>query len=302
MKIVISGASGLVGSALVDSLRIGGHEVCRLVRRPAEIPDEATWDPVASTLDAGALEGADAVVHLAGENISRGRWTKAFKQRVLDSRVLGTRLIAESVAAADPPPALVSASAIGLYGDRGDEAMSEESSAGEGFLADVCRQWEAAAQPAVDAGARVVRLRIGVVLSRYGGALARMLTPFRLGMGGVIGSGRQVVSWIHLEDLVGVVEHALADSDLSGPVNAVAPRPVTNRELTSALGRALKRPTLVPMPAAIVRLIFGEMGDELLLTSTRVEPRRLLDSGFSFRFPDLASALRHELSAGGKTA
>ncbi|MCP3964414.1 MAG: TIGR01777 family protein [bacterium] len=302
MKIVVSGASGLVGGALVDRLRIDGHQVCRLVRRPAEVPDEACWDPAAGTLDAGALEGAGAVVHLAGENISRGRWTRAFKRRILDSRVLGTKLIAEAVALADPPPALVSASAIGIYGDRGEEAVSEQSPVGEGFLADVCRQWEAATLPAADAGARVVNLRIGMVLSRYGGALARMLTPFRLGMGGVIGNGRQAVSWIHLEDLVGVVGHALAEGDLSGPVNAVSPRPVTNRELTAALGRVLRRPTVIPLPAAMVRLIFGEMGDALLLASTRVEPRRLLGSGFSFRFPDLAAALGHELPNGGNSA
>ena len=307
VKVLISGASGLVGSALTRSLRSGGHEVSRLVRRRPTDPGavapeggerEIYWDPGASVLDASALAGIDAVVHLAGENVAGGRWTAAMKRRILDSRIAGTDLIAQGVAAADPPPVLVSASAIGFYGDRGDDPMDESSSGGGGFLADVCRRWESAAAAAAGGGARVVCLRIGIVLSRHGGALKRMLTPFRFGLGGVIGDGRQVMSWIHLGDLVGVIEHALASSDLSGPVNAVAPGPVTNREFTRALGRVLRRPTLAPMPAPMVRLAFGEMGEELLLASTRVVPARLAASGFAFQFSDLDSALRHELVAG----
>ena len=296
MKIAITGASGLIGGALTETLLAGGHHVRRLVRLPAAGVDEASWDPAAGSLDVGVLEGCDAVVHLAGENISRRRWTAAFKRRILDSRIQGTRLIAEAVAVADPPPVLVSASAIGIYGDRGDRPMTEESAPGTGFLAEVCRRWEAAAQPAKDGGSRVVYLRIGVVLSSRGGALQRMLTPFRFGLGGVVGDGRQVMSWIHLEDLVGVIEHALARGDLAGPLNAVSPRPATNRDFTRALGRALGRPTVMPMPAVLVRLIFGEMGEQLLLASTRVESTVLLASGFSFRFPDLETALKHELA------
>lgn len=304
MKVLISGSSGLVGGALVRSLGDGGHHVRRLVRRrdgaslrrPASGgTDAAFWDPAAGVIEAGALEGVDAVVHLAGENIAAGRWTAALKQRILDSRVVGTGLIAETVAACEPPPALIAASAIGFYGDRGDEPMDEGSAGGDGFLAEVCRRWEAAAEPAAAAGSRLVNLRIGVVLSLRGGALKRMLTPFKLCFGGVVGSGRQVMSWIHLDDLVGVIEHALARDDLSRPLNAVAPHPVRNREFTRVLGRVLGRPTLAPLPAPMVRLLLGEMGRELLLASTRVGAERLLTSGFSFRFPDLETALRHEI-------
>ncbi len=295
VKVLISGASGLVGGALSRSLAAGGHRVCRLVRRRPVDSDSAFWDPAAGELDAGALDGADAVVHLAGENVAGGRWTTARKRRILDSRVAGTGLIARAVAVADPPPVLLSASAIGFYGDRGEEPVDESSAAGDGFLAGVCRRWEEASAPAAEAGARVVSLRIGLVLSASGGALKKMLTPFRLGLGGVVGDGRQVMSWIHLDDLVGAVEHALVTPDLSGPVNAVAPSPVTNRELTRTLGRVLARPVLVPMPAPVVRLVFGEMGTELLLASTRVVPTCLAESGYAFRFPDLESALRHEL-------
>ncbi len=295
MRVLISGASGLVGSALVPSLEAAGHRVRRLVRQRCEEPDAAFWDPAAGTLDAGALDGVDAVVHLAGESIAAGRWSAEVKRRILESRVEGTGLIAEELAALEAPPALVAASAIGYYGDRGVEPMDEESPSGEGFLAEVCRRWEAAAQPARDAGSRVVHLRIGMVLSRRGGALQRMLTPFKLGLGGTVGDGRQFMSWIHLDDLVAVIEHALADGELAGAVNAVAPQPVSNREFTRTLGRVLGRPTLVPVPAPLVRLAFGEMGSELLLASTRVVPARLEGAGFAFRFPELEAALAHEL-------
>ena len=296
MKILISGASGLVGSALSRSLEASGHGVRRLVRKPASGGDIACWDLASGEIDSDALAGVDAVVHLAGENVAGGRWTSARKRRILDSRVKGTGVIARAVAAADPSPVLVSASAIGFYGDRGDETLDEDSATGAGFLAEVCQQWEAAAAPAEAAGARVVRLRIGLVLSRHGGALAKMLTPFRFGLGGVVGNGRQMMSWIHLDDLVGAIEHVLERDDASGPINAVAPAPVSNREFTRVLGRVLGRWTPAPMPAPVVRAIFGEMGDELLLASTRVVPARLEASDFSFRFSDLESALRHELA------
>ncbi|MEM7352612.1 MAG: TIGR01777 family oxidoreductase [Acidobacteriota bacterium] len=295
-KILISGASGLVGTALSRSLIAAGRDVRRLVRRRPVAPDAAFWDPAGGVLDAAAFDDIDAVVHLAGENIAAGRWTPAFKQRILSSRVEGTRLIAVAVGRCDPPPPLIVSSAIGYYGDRGDQVVGVGSTPGEGFLAEVCQQWEAAAEPARQAGGRVVHLRIGMVVSRSGGALKRMVTPFRLGLGGVVGDGRQRVSWIHLDDLVAVIEHILGREDLAGPFDAVAPHPVTNRELTQALGRVLGRPTVLPMPAALVRLVFGEMGQELLLASTRVEPAGLLSSGFDFRFADLESALRQELA------
>ncbi len=297
MKILISGASGLVGRALAKSLDSGGHQVRRLVRRRPISSDEVFWDPATGGLDKDALAGIDGVVHLAGENIASGRWTAAFKQRVLDSRTKGTRLIAEAVAACDPAPALISASAIGFYGDTGERTVDEDDSAGTGFLADVCRQWEAATEPAEAAGARVVHLRIGVVLSAEGGALQRMLLPFKLGLGGVVGSGRQMMSWIHLQDLVASIVHALDREDLVGAVNAVAPEPVTQRQFAKVLGRVLSRPTLAPMPAFLVRLLFGEMGEELLLASSWVAPSRLQSTAFSFRFEALEQALRHELCA-----
>ncbi len=295
MQVLISGASGLVGRALTRSLAAGGHRVRRLVRRQPVAADAAFWDPAAGEIDPGALDDVDAVVHLAGENVAGGRWTATRKRRILESRVAGTKLIAGAVAAEAKPPALVSASAIGYYGDRGEEALDEASASGEGFLADVCRQWEAAAAAAEQAGARTVRLRIGVVLSRHGGALQKMLTPFRLGLGGNLGDGRQVMSWIHLDDLVGAVEHALMNAALSGPVNAVAPGPVTNREFTRTLARVLRRPARLPVPAPMARLLFGEMGEELLLAGARVAPARLEETGYEFRFSDLESALRHEL-------
>jgi uncharacterized protein (TIGR01777 family) len=241
-------------------------------------------------------EEPDAVVHLAGENIAAGRWTERQKARIRDSRVKGTRLLCDLLARYSPPPkALVCASAVGYYGDRGDEILKEESAPGSDFLFDVCREWEAATQTAVERGIRVVNLRIGVVLSPLGGALAKMLTPFKLGAGGVIGSGRQYMSWIALDDVVRAFHFALTNQSLLGPVNAVAPNPVTNRDFTRTLGRVLSRPTVFPMPAFAARLAFGEMADALLLASTRVEPARLLAGSFIFRYPDLEGALRHLL-------
>lgn len=288
-KVVISGASGLVGGALSDHLLERGWTVLPLVRR-----DEPgiRWDPVAGTIDTAALEGVEAVVHLAGESLVQGRWTDAKKTRIRRSRVRGTTLLCEALASLEQRPrCLISASAIGYYGDRGDRLLDERSAAGEGFLAEVCQAWEAATRPAVDAGIRTVNLRIGVVLSTLGGALAQMLTPFKLGVGGIVGSGRQWLSWIELRDLVLAIEHALGDAQLAGPLNGVAAEPVTNAQLTRALGRALGRPTFLPLPAFAARLAFGELADELLLASTRVDGSKLLASGAPLRYRQIDEAL-----------
>jgi uncharacterized protein (TIGR01777 family) len=269
-----------------------------MVRRKVEDHDrEICWDPATGWIDAGELEGVDAVVHLAGENLGSHRWNETFKREIRDSRVLGTRLLAEALAAlAKKPGVLCCASAIGFYGDRGNEVLTESSPPGTGFLAEVCQAWEAATTPAGDAGIRVVHLRSGVVLSRAGGALAKMLPPFKLGAGGVIGGGRQYWSWIALDDLVRVIEFVLQRTELAGPVNTVAPHPVTNREFTETLGRVLGRPTILPMPAFAARLALGEMADEMLLASARVEPHVLLRAGFEFQFPQLETALRQALT------
>ena len=300
MKILVSGSSGLVGSALLPVLSSAGHEIIRLVRRPSAPsgPEDSTvpWNPETGELDGSRLEGIEAVVHLAGENIAARRWTAAQKARIRDSRVRGTALLSERLAGlAQPPATLVAASAIGFYGDRGDELLNEDSSSGNDFLSEVCRQWEAASLPAAEKGVRVVHVRLGIVLSPRGGALAKMLLPFKMGAGGKIGSGQQFMSWIALDDAVGAIGHALADSNLSVPVNAVAPNPATNLEFTKTLGKVLSRPTLFPMPAFAARIAFGEMAEALLLGSTRVEPRRLADSGYAFQYPTLEGALRHVL-------
>jgi uncharacterized protein (TIGR01777 family) len=297
MRIAITGSTGLVGSALVPFLAAKGHAVVRLVRSAAtSSADEATWDPSALRIDADRLEGLDAVIHLAGENIAARRWNAEQKTRIRDSRVQSTRLLSQTLAKLRKRPRiLLSASAIGFYGDRGEEELTEESPAGAGFLAEVCRDWEAAAKSAAEAGIRVVHARFGVILSAKGGALAKMLTPFRLGMGGRIGSGRQWLSWITVDDAIGCIHHALVKESLHGPVNGVAPHPVTNSEFTKSLGRVLRRPTIFPMPAFMARLAFGEMANELLLASARVLPRALLDSNYPFLHGDLEGALRHLL-------
>src|SRR5215510_842164 len=296
MNILVTGSSGLIGTALVSSLTISGHEVTRLVRRQPTSDEKAVhWDPMAGTIDASAIEGADAVVHLAGENIAE-RWTAAKKANIRNSRVKGTQLLCETLAhLSSPPKVLVSASAIGYYGDRGETILTDDSPPGRGFLAEVCRDWEAATEPARQQGMRVIQLRLGVVLSAAGGALAKMLPPFRLGLGGVLGSGRQYVSWIALDDVVGAIQHAIVTQALQGPTNAVAPRAVTNQEFTKTLGKVLGRPTAIPLPAFAARLMFGEMADELLLAGARVQPAKLLASGYQFRHPELEGALRHVL-------
>lgn len=297
MKILITGSSGLIGSALVPLLKGEGHQVVRLVRRPPAPGEEAAvWDPDAGKLEVSSLEQTDAVVHLAGENIGAARWTEERKKRMSESRVRGTRLLSETLARlAVPPRVLVSASAVGFYGPRGDDVLTEESPPGTGFLADVCVKWEAATDPARQKGIRVVNLRTGMVLSGNGGALTAMLPPFKMGAGGKIGDGRQFISWIAIDDLTRAISHALTHESLSGPANAVSPNPARNVDFTRTLGKVLRRPTFLSMPAPVVRLVFGEMADALLLASQRAQPRRLLDSGFSFQFPDLEAALRHVL-------
>lgn len=295
LRIAITGASGLIGRTLVPFLTTGGHEVLRLVRREARATDEIAWQPETGDLDADRLEGLDAVIHLCGENLADGRWTDARKARIRDSRVESTRLLARTLAALERRPAvLVSMSATGFYGDRPGELVDEGADAGQGFLAEVCSAWEAAAAPAADVGIRVVHPRLGVVLSPRGGALARLLPVVRAGVGGRVGPGRQPMSWIALDDAIGAL-HFLLFSDLAGPVNVVAPDPVTNAELVAALASALDRPAWIPLPAAAVRLAFGEMGEALLLQGARVQPRRLLTAGFEFLAPDLEAALAHEL-------
>jgi len=294
MLIALTGSTGLIGSALAPALREAGHEVLVLVRREPVGPGEVGWDPEGGSLDASALEGVDAIVHLAAENIGK-RWTEATRGRVLDSRVNGTRLLAETAARLDrPPAALVCASAVGFYGNRGDETLTEESPRGSGFLADVVDAWEQAADPAREAGIRTVHLRQGIVLSRHGGALAKLLPPFRLGLGGRVGSGRQWWSWVGLDDVVGAYLFAL-ERPLAGPVIVSAPRAVTNREFTKAVGRALHRPTVFPLPGFAVKAMFGQMGEEMLLGGQRTEPAALTAAGFSFRRPELDAALERAL-------
>ena len=301
MRVIITGSTGLVGSALVRSLLADGHEVTRLVRGGSQefrAPGTAAvhWDPERGEIDARALEGHDAAVHLAGENVGEGRWDEEKKRRILESRRKGTSLLAGALAGLGAKPrVLVSASATGFYGDRGAEVLTEQSASGTDFLSEVCREWEKATLQASEAGIRVVHLRIGVVLSAEGGALPKMLTPFKLGVGGKIGGGGQYMSWITLEDLLGVIRRAVEDESLRGPVNAVAPQQVTNAEFTKALGRALGRPTFFAVPAFAARLAFGETADALLLASARVEPARLRGAGFQFKNPEIEGALRSVL-------
>lgn len=300
MKILVTGSSGLIGSALIPLFTAQGNQIVRLVRRKIPAGEGvATWNPDSGKVDLAPLEQTDAVVHLAGENIAAARWTDSQKKRIRESRVRGTQFLAESLARlAAPPRVLVASSAVGFYGSRGDEVLTEESPSGNGFLAEVCKEWEAAAEPARQKGIRVVNLRTGMVLSGKGGALTAMLPAFKACTGGKIGDGRQFISWIAIDDLTRAISHAILNESLSGPVNAVSPNPARNAELTTALGKVLGRPTFLSMPGPVVRLIFGEMADALLLASQRVHPKRLLDSGFTFQFPDLEAALQHALARG----
>ena len=298
MRVLISGSTGLIGSALAASLSDAGHEPIGLVRPgSAAAGDAVRWDTAAGDIDSSALTGFDAVVHLAGESIS-GRWTRRKKDRIRDSRVRGTTILCEALArlpADARPGVLVSASAVGYYGDRGDDPLTEDAGLGEMFLSDVCRQWEAATATAAEVGVRVAIARFAVVLSARGGALRKMLTPFRIGLGGRVGTGRQYISWIALADAVAAIRRIIDDESLAGPVNVASPNPVTNAEFTAALGRALHRPVLLPTPAFAARLALGQMADELLLASARMVPRKLLDAGFEYRYPDLPEALREAL-------
>jgi len=293
VRVAISGSTGLVGSALIAKCEAEGHECRRIVRRDSPNKTDIYWDPASGSMHSENLSEVDAVVHLAGDNIAEGRWNAAKKNRIRFSRVDGTRLLCESLAQMDAPPdTLIAASAIGYYGSRGDEICNEENIPGSDFLADVCVEWEAATRAASEAGIRVVNLRIGVVLSTKGGALTKMLLPFKLCAGGRVGNGKQYWSWISLHDVVGAILHCIYNEQLSGPVNAVAPNPVTNLEFTKMLGKVLGRPTIIPMPAFMARLMLGEMADALLLSSTRVTPQKLQSEGYDFTHKQLEDALR----------
>jgi uncharacterized protein (TIGR01777 family) len=289
-KILVSGVSGPIGAALLPSLRTSGWSVVRLVRGTAAGAGQVAWDP-ASPLAAEAVSGFDAVIHLAGESIV-GRWTAAKKRKIHDSRVVGTLNLAQALARAeDKPKVFVCGSAIGYYGNRGEEALSEESAAGMGFLAEVCQEWEEATTPAVQADIRTAHIRTGIVLSPKGGALGAMLMPFKLGLGGRTGDGRQWMSWIDVQDMVGAIHHILKNDLMQGPVNMVAPKPVRNAEFAATLASVLSRPAIFPLPAFVVKTIFGEMGEELLLSSQKVEPGKLISSGYPFRYRELRASL-----------
>jgi uncharacterized protein (TIGR01777 family) len=292
MKVVVAGASGFVGRALVAALRANGHEVVRLVRRATAGGDEIKWNPTTGEIDAARLAGCDAIVNLCGENLAAGRWSERRRQELWSSRTDATRTLVLALdRMARKPAVFINASAIGIYGSRGDEVLTEASAIGHGFLPELCFAWETHAEGAARRGVRTVRLRFGVVLAREGGALAKMLPIFRLGLGGRLGDGRQWLSWVSLDDAVGAILHALADARCAGPVNVVAPSAVTNADFTATLGRALGRPAVFPVPAAVLRLIFGEMAQETVLASTRVRPASLLETGFRFRHAALADAL-----------
>lgn len=298
MKILITGASGLIGSALQRTLKEKGYELLLASRSEASGDSHIKWDMNTGFADADLprLEGLHAAIHLAGESISGLRWTEEKKKAIRDSRVFGTRTMIEAFDRLEKKPEVfISGSATGIYGDRGDSEMNESNSPGDTFLADVCKEWEAESRRADEMGIRTVLIRTGIVLSKDGGALATMLTPFKMGVGGVVGSGKQWMSWVSLDDIVGIINFAIENEDISGPVNAVAPNPVTNEEFTKALGKQLSRPTFLPLPEFAVNLIFGEMGDALLLDSTRVVPKRLQDAGYEFKFTDLEPALENAL-------
>ncbi len=299
MRIAVSGSSGLIGSAIAADLCAGGREVVPIVRPHDPRPDGVRWDPRLGTIDHAALEGVDAVVHVAGEPLAALRWSRAKRRRIRNSRVRGTDALARGIAAMSRKPAvLVSASAVGVYGDRGDERLDDDSQPGRGFLADVARDWEAAARPAADAGVRVVFLRIAPVVDARSPVIARMRLPLRLGLGAWFGAGRHFWPWIALADLVGAARMALDRDDLQGPLVAAAPHPVTNREFVTTFGRVLRRPVVLPLPAPLLRAALGEIAQEMLLSSQRVVPRKLLDAGYQFQRPDLEAALRAALAAG----
>ncbi len=295
--VAITGSSGLVGSALTKSFEADGVRVLRLVRKPSDAPNTVSWDPDSHVNDISQLEGIDAVIHLAGENIAKKRWNEGFKKKIADSRIHGTKTLSQAIAGLNHKPrVMVCASAIGFYGDRGNEVLTEESPVGLGFLAETCQQWEAASQAAWEAGIRVAQIRIGVVLSPAGGAIEKMLPIFRKGLGGPLGSGKQIVSWIALPDLVRLLRFVVDNESMHGVVNGTAPQPISNKEFSSALGRAVGRPAFLPAPAIALRLAVGEAAGPLLLESADVRPKRLEEAGFQFETPDIDSALKRVLS------
>jgi len=294
MKVLITGATGLIGTALQQSFSEKGYEMLLASRKEHEGRENIQWDVETGFSEPEKLEGIDAVVHLAGESVSGFRWTDEKKKAIRDSRVLGTRNVVDTISKLKKKPkVLIAASAIGFYGERGDEELTESSAAGDTFLAEVSKAWEAESRRAEDAGIRTVLLRTGIVLSKNGGALGSMMLPFKLGLGGVVGSGNQWMSWISIDDHVAVIEYAIENETLRGAVNATSPNSVTNKDFTKTMGEVLSRPTFLPLPEFAVSMIFGEMGDELLLTSTRVVPKRLEGAGFEFKYPDLKSAIEH---------
>ncbi len=295
MRVAISGASGLVGTALRKKLEQADHKIIPMVRKQSS-GEEIFWNPSSGRIDTQMFESIDVVVHLAGESIAEGRWNSEKKQRIRDSRVKGTALIADTIAGlTNKPKVFVCASAIGFYGDGRTESMDESAGPGDGFLADVCKEWEAACKPAISAGIRTVQTRFGVILSKDGGALSKMLFPFKMGGGGIVGSGNQVWSWISIDDTIGAIVHAIENESVSGPINVTAPNASTNAEFTKSLGHVLGRPTLVPLPAFAARLVLGEMADALLLASSRVIPKKLEETGYKFQHEHLEPALRHLL-------
>ncbi len=297
MKVLITGASGLIGMALQEVFKEKGYEMLLASRKEPKDATHIQWDMETGFADAEKLEGIDAVVHLAGENVSGLRWTEDKKKAIRDSRVLGTRNIVDAISKLKKKPSVfISSSAIGFYGERGDEEVTESSAAGDTFLAVVCKEWEAESRRAEDAGIRTVLLRTGIVLSKDGGALGTMLLPFKLGVGGVVGSGKQWMSWISLDDHIAVINFAIENENLRGAVNSVSPNPVTNHDFTKTLGEVLYRPTFLPLPEFAVSMVFGEMGDALLLASTKVLPKRLEEVGFEFKYADLKAALEHAVA------
>jgi uncharacterized protein len=301
MKVAVTGSSGLIGSALCTYITQKGHEVLRIVRKKTSTAQDIFWNTENGKLEEEKLEGVDAIVHLAGESIASSRWTEAQKAKIRSSRIDGTKQLADAISKlAKPPKVVVSGSAIGFYGDRGNEDLTEQSQPGKGFLADVCREWEQSISPIRSKGVRIVNLRTGVILSTKSGALQKMLPIFKLGGGGNIGSGRQYISWISLDDEVMAIWHIINTDSIVGPVNCVAPNPVTNQEFTQVLGKVIHRPTVIPLPEFAARIIMGEMADELLLASQRCLPKSLLNSGYSFQYPNLEQALQHELGTGEK--